>query len=175
MKRSFTCSHCGKDAFAAASALNRSERAGAPTYCGKTCSGLARRKWKTDDQLRREKAAYDIEYNRIHRERRRQQKREYHKRTYDPTKAAIQRQKRMPYHVEYCRRPDYRKKKSEYDRSRRAVLTYGPFADCFLLLQDIDREVAFRATDYEVRLQNGTLNKALKRRRAYGKLERSEP
>lgn len=61
----------------------------------------------------------------------------------------------MDRHVEYCRRPDYRAKKREYDRRLRAR-EYATFADAHMLLVDIEREVRSRITDYDIRVQNGT-------------------
>jgi hypothetical protein len=69
----------------------------------------------------------------------------------------------MRRHVEYCRQPEYRKQKRAYDERRRAELQFGEFAESFLLLKTIDSEVAKRASDYEIRLQQGTLNKKQKR------------
>lgn len=162
----FRCAHCGAKTAKPAGAVNRARAIGAPLYCNKKCAGLGRRKHKTKAQRVAEKAAYDREYRAKNLDRLKAEKRAYFQRTYDPVAAAAYRKKRMPRHVEYCRRPEYRKWKSGYDRRYRAR-EFGPFADCYLLLLDIDREVNSRMSDYDVRCANGTINKRLKRKREY--------
>jgi hypothetical protein len=78
----------------------------------------------------------------------------------------VYRAKHMQRHVEYCRRPEYREWKKEYDRQYTARQSFGEFASAFLLLRDIEDEVAARATRYEIYTANGTLNKAQTRRRS---------
>ncbi len=89
----------------------------------------------------------------------------YFQRTYDPEKARVERQARMPRHVEYCRQPGYRKKKRKYDMKRRA-LVYGPFADCHQVLLGLERELEKRASKYERMAAKGVLNKCQTRKRA---------
>lgn len=69
-------------------------------------------------------------------------------------------------HNAYCRRPAYVAAKTQYDRRRRARLQFDQFADSFLLLQDLEREIDTRASRYDIYLSNGTINKAQTRRRA---------
>lgn len=78
----------------------------------------------------------------------------------------------MPYHVEYCRRPEYKVKKREYDLKYRAERQFGEFAEAFMVLSDIEREINDRATRYEIGRDNGTINKAQLRRRQYGESDR---
>jgi len=92
-------------------------------------------------------------------------KREYFKRTYDPVKAAAERKAKMPQHVEYCRRPEYKVWKCDYDKRYLARKKFGEFAEAALLLQDIEREICEHSTRYEIYRTNGTLNKAQTRRR----------
>jgi hypothetical protein len=68
-----------------------------------------------------EKRIYDAAYRKKNRAKLKAIKRLYHKRTYDPVKAAIERKAKMKNHVEYCRRPEYKKYKSKYDAKRRAT------------------------------------------------------
>lgn len=149
-----------------AGAVNRARLSGAPIYCSRLCAGLGRRKHKTKDQKVAEKAAYDRKRRELRREELKAEKAAYHKRTYDPVKAAEHRKTRMPYHVEYCRRPEVKAKKVAYDRERRAQ-EYGPFADAYKLLLQIDNEVNSRMSDYDVRIVNGTINKRQKRKRKH--------
>ena len=170
-RREFICAHCGAAASTEAGAINRAAKKGAILYCGRVCSGLGRRINKTTEQKRAEKAAYDAQYRAKNRARLIEGKRAYHKRTYDPVKAAEYRQCRMPYHVKYCQQASYREWKREYDANRRAS-EYGPFAAVYQHLLQIEHEVRQRASWYEVAMQKGTFNKHQKRRREYDRLDR---
>jgi hypothetical protein len=130
------------------------------------------KKNKTMDQKKAEKRIYDKEYRKKNKELLAQKKSDYHKRTYDPVVAAIHRKQNMHLHVLYCRRPEYRKKKAEYDRTHRASKVYGEFWESFCLIEDIRREVYSRMTDIEVRKAKCKLNAKQQRRRQYDK-ERS--
>lgn len=163
----FTCHHCGATASRPSGAVNRARRKGLNLYCSKRCSGLARRKNRSDAEKRAAKAVYDAEYRRKNAERLRAEKAAYYQRTRDPVKEAEVRKARMAQHVEYCRRPEYVEWKREYDRQYRAKKQYGEFAECFLLAQDIRQECLSQASDYEIRLTAGTLNKSIKRKRDY--------
>lgn len=172
MKISFQCAHCGKPAYQESGAINRAHARGLRLFCGRVCSGFGRRKGKTKAQLVAEKAAYDKQYRANNLAKITADKQAYFQRTYDPVAAAEHRKTRMPRHVEYCRRPEYKAKKSEYDRKIRAR-EFGDYADCYLLLLDIDKEVNSRMSDYEVRLVNGTYGKTQQRGREYERLIRS--
>jgi len=97
-----------------------------------------------------EKAAYDREYRRRNRERIRTWKAAYFQRTYDPVEAAIERKRRMPKHVEYCRRPSYRAQKKEYDEHRRAS-RYGDFGEAWQILKLLKAEIKRQEPDRFVR------------------------
>ena len=155
MLKPFHCPHCGQPAFEEAGAITRASKIGAPIYCGRACSGLARRKNRTITQKKLEKRAYDMRYRAENRAMLRRKKAEYFQRTYDPVTAAIKRKERMPYHVEYCRRPEYRVKKAEYDRQFRAR-EYGAFAEAHLLLVSIEREVRNRVEWVDLQAAKGT-------------------
>ena len=160
------CHYCGAEVRQKQGAINRALREGKPIYCDRKCAGLARRQDRTAEELKEAKRLYDIEYRKRNAELLKAKKARYFQRTYDPAKAAVERKQRMAKHVEYCRQPAYRRYKSAYDRRRRANLMFGEFADCYLTLQEMERELDKRATRYEVYLSNGTLNKAQRRRRA---------
>ena len=89
----------------------------------------------------------------------------YFQRTYDPEKARIERVANMARHVEYCRQPEYKAKKHVYDKRRYANENFGLFAGVYMVLSDLEKEIDSRASDYEIRKANGTLNKKLQRRR----------
>ena len=161
-----SCAHCGFTHLFEVSRVNRAKANSAPLYCGKDCAGLARRVFKTPEQKKAEKAAYDAKRRIDLADRIKAEKAARHKATYDPAKASIERKARMHKHVAYCQRPEYRAWKSAYDARRRAKQNFGEFADAFLLLQDVEREIEGRATKYEIYQQNKTLNKAQTRRRS---------
>jgi hypothetical protein len=162
----FRCAHCGRTADKPAGAVNRSRSAGLRLFCDRRCSGIGRRKPpKSKAQKVEEKRLYDMEYRHLNREMLRAKKRARHLATYDPEKERVKRKARMPRHVEYCRRPEYKRWKSQYDRQYRAR-EYGAFAEAFVLLLDVNREIRTRrASKYDKYEQNQTQNKALARRR----------
>lgn len=169
----FNCHQCGASADRPTGHVNRSRNKGANLYCGRVCMGIARRVEKDEAQKVAEKAAYDTEYRKLNRAMLKAKKREHFQRTYDPVKAAIERKLRMPRHVEYCRRPEYKAWKREYDRQLRAR-EYGEFNESFLLLQDLERELDARADWYERATQKDTINKTQKRKRSYEQLVRHQ-
>lgn len=170
------CAHCGKVAEKAVGAVNRARKVGLALYCNRTCAGLARRQPpKSVEQRKAEKSAYDANRRLVLADRSKAEKAAYHKRTYDPAKQRAYNQSRMPHHIEYCRRPEYREWKREYDRKYRASKEYGEFAECFLLVMDIRAECLSQMTDYEIRFAKGGVAKTQQRRRAYDRLNREEP
>jgi len=158
------CAHCGKKTEKPTGHVRRSRKDGLLLYCGRTCSGLGRRKGKTKAQKVAEKRLYDMAYRAKNLERIKSKKRAYFQRTYDPKKAAVQRKKRMHLHVAYCRQPRYKAWKRGYDQKCRAM-KYGPFAEAYLLAVNLNREIKSRTTNYEIRLENQTLNKKQARTR----------
>lgn len=169
-----TCSHCGRRTDKEPNEINRARKVGLKLYCDRKCAGRARRKGKTKAQKIEEKRLYDIEYRRENLAAIKAKKAAHFKATYDPEKARIERKKRAKEHAEYCRRPEYRRWKSDYDRQRRDA-EYGPFAEVARLTIDLNREIKQRASTHEIKWQNGTTNKTQFRRRAAGQGERSRP
>lgn len=169
MKRPIICAHCGARSFKDTGGINRALRAGAPLFCSIKCSADRRKINKSSAQKIEEKRLYDIEYRVRNEAELKSARAAYYQRTKNPEREAAYRKANMARHVAYCQRPEYRAWKAEYDLQLRAK-EYGPFAGVWLLLRDIDREVNSRASDYEVRVTNGTINKKLKRRREYEKL-----
>jgi hypothetical protein len=168
------CPHCGKVSDKPAGAVNRARADGLRIFCNRRCAGLARRKHKTKAQKVAEKRAYDVEYRRKNLVMIKARKKEYFQRTYDPASAAIERKKRMKFHVEYCRQPSYKLWKKEYDRRRRDA-EYGPWADAASLTIDLNREIKERASNEQIRWENKTANKVQFRRRAEKAPERTRP
>ncbi len=169
----YRCAHCGKTADKPAGHVNHARARGLNLYCNRKCSGLGRRQGKTKAQRVEEKRLYDIEYRAKNREMLKAKHHAYHVRTYDPAKAAVERKKQMPRHIEYCRRPEYKRWKKGYDRKYRAKKVYGAFDEAFLLTMDITNEIKERTTRHEVKYQNGATNKTQRRRRQGQQEERS--
>jgi len=170
---SFACAHCGRKAKRPAGHVKRSRAQGMKLYCSRKCSGLGRRNKRTKTEKVEAKRLYDLEYRAKNLERILQRKHEYHLRIYDPVKEAVKRKKRMPAHVEYCRQPEYRKWKAEYDKKYRESRYFGPFAEAYLTLRQVETAIRERATDYEVRQEKGTFGKSQQRRRRDGAESRS--
>lgn len=166
------CDHCGKSIDKPTNEVNRARRGGFRLFCDRRCSGLAKRLHKTKAQKVEEKRLYDQAYRAANLTLLKAKKRAYHARTYDPVKAAVERKKNMPRHVEYCRRPEYRRWKSGYDRKYRATKDFGPFAEAAMLVADLDREIKQRTDKHEIRYQNGQTNKAQRRKRQGQQVER---
>lgn len=161
------CPQCSAEFAVKTERLNRALKIGAPLYCGRKCAGLARRLKAppTDAERKEAKRLYDARRRVEKAEEIKAKKCEYFKRTYDPVTAAEKRKEKMPQHIEYCRRPEYKDWKRDYDSRHLAKKKFGEFAEAALLLQNIEREIEERATRYEIYRANGTLNKAQTRRR----------
>lgn len=166
------CPQCGEWKPAENGRVNQAKNKGLPLYCGRVCAGLARRSpaipLVEKKLLKRE---YDMQYRAKNKDLIRKKKSEHFQKTYDPEKARKVRKERMPMHVEYCRRPEYKEWKEKYDRKHRAVKQFGAdYADAFLVLQKIENEIDIRIDRNEIYRQNGTVNKSTKRRREYERI-----
>lgn len=160
----FRCAHCGKTNDGFAGHVNRARALGLKLYCNRKCSGLGRRMGKTKAQLKEEKRIYDIEYRAKNLETIKAKKRAHFQKTYDRKAAAEYRKQRMHLHVEYCRRPEYKAWKREYDRRYRAS-EFGEFAEAYMLTMDLNREIKGRKTNAEIKYENGCTNKSQRRER----------
>ena len=165
------CGACGKVNFHPANYVNRAEKSGNALYCDRACAGLGRRAPNppTDEERREAKAEYDRRYRTRDPEKRKADKAAYYQRTRDPAKERAARKLIMPRHVEYCRRPEYRARKSQYDKRYLAQKQFGPFAESALLLRDLECAVLERASRYDLDLASGKLNKSTRRKRDYAK------
>lgn len=156
------CAYCGSEVKQSQGSIRRAIREGRPLYCNRVCFGLARRvplnqkkeSKRIYDALRRVDKAAEI----------RAKKKAYYQRTRDPTEEHKRRRANMGRHVEYCRQPEYRAYKSDYDRQHRAK-QYGEFAEAYLLLLDLEREIRSRATRYERLKARGYYTRAAQQRR----------
>lgn len=118
------------------------------------------------EERKARKAAYDKEYRLRNLEKRKKQKAEYYQRTRNPEKERIKRKAKMHKHIEYCRQPEYREKKRQYDKMRK-FKGYGIFTEAAMLLEELEKEIRKQASAYEVRKMNGYYTRsAIQRRRA---------
>lgn len=160
------CAQCGGAAMKEIGGVNRAIRKGAPLYCNRDCAGLARRTFASDADKRAAKAAYDRQYCERN-PRCPVERAAYYQRTRDPAREAVRRKARMPQHIEYCRRPEYRRWKAQYDRQYRAGKEFGDFGEASIILNVLCSEIAARSTFNERAAEKGTLNKHQSRRRDY--------
>ncbi len=167
--REVRCAQCDTITLKSNGEVNRAKKGGYQLYCGRKCAGLAKRLHRTVAEQKERKRLYDIEYRRENRARLKAQKAAHYQRTRNPEKERIARKAKMAQHVEYCRQPAYKAWKRDYDRRYRARKKFGPFWESHLLLLDLKDEIDARATRYEVYMENGTINKALERKRRYEK------
>lgn len=162
------CSYCGAAVQQKTSAINRAHKEGRPLYCNRTCAGLARRlpEPKTPEQKKEEKRQYDAKRRaEKHAELCAKKRADYYA-NHERRKAehAAYRAKHMDRHVAYCRQPEYKAKKTAYDRERR-LAEYGPFADAVRLLEELEAEIRTRASAYEIRVANGYYTRNAQKRR----------
>lgn len=162
------CEYCAKVFNKSTGNYNRAKKLGLKLYCNKTCAGLGRRIERSDEEKREIKSNYDKQYRALNIDHKKKTAKEYFKRTYDPAKAAIHRKTRMPYHVEYCRKPEYKAKKKKYDQLHRAKINYGEFWESALLMQKIEKEI----DDRSVRQINNLHNKSQLRKRKWQQLKK---
>lgn len=164
----FVCQHCFKIAERLAGDVNRAMRADKPLYCNRTCAGIARQVFRTNSEKTKAKQLYDIGRRERDRDKLKAQKAAHYRSIREERKVRDKayREDNMKRHVEYCRRPEYVKYKREYDRQYRAR-EYGDYAEAFILLQDLDKEINSRISDYDTRTLNGTLGKRQQRKRDY--------
>lgn len=156
------CQYCGAMVKQSQSSIRRAIREDKPLYCDRACSGMARRipldrkkeAKRLYDARRRVELATEISAK----------KAAYYQRTRDPSKERERRQLNMGRHVEYCQRPEYRAYKADYDRQLRAE-EYGAYAEAYLLLLDLEREIRSRATGYERRKARGYYMRTAQQRR----------
>lgn len=162
------CSYCQQETDKPKGEVNRAQAKGANLFCSQKCCGDSKRKGLTDAEKKEAKRIYD-EKRRIDKaEILRAKKAEYYARTKDREKEREIRKKRMPAHVEYCRRPEYKAKKAEYDREHLAKKKYGEYWESALLIRDIESQYDQR----EVRENNNLHNKSQKRKALWLQLKK---
>jgi len=164
-----TCSNCGVKKDRPTGDVNRAKKEGRKLYCSRKCSGIANRSHKSKEQLIEEKRIYDAQYRQ--REGFKEKARANWAKNYDPVKAAVYRKKRMHKHIAYCRTPEYKKWKSDYDKKYRAKKQFGNYYESALLLIQINTEIRKKESFTERATNKGTLNKWQTRRRSYERIK----
>ena len=150
----------------------RSLRLGLSVYCGSECAGLGRRINETPEQKKAYKQWYDL-FIRASRS-----EDEYWEHRFlgafifhmdyaaNPEKYRMRRKEKQEAHNEYCRQPEYKKYKKEYDEQYRAKKDYGEYWEAAIALKNLDKEIDYR----ESKRQNKLYNKSItKRKRAWQK------
>ncbi len=171
------CGHCNALLFKPVRDVNRAEKHSAPLFCNKACFGLAHRDPNppTAEQRRIAKAEYDRQRRADLGEELRAQKRAARLRLLAENPALVRQREKAnrdanrDRHAEYCRTPEYREWKAQYDRQYLAKKQYGPFAEAALTLRALEEEITCRATRFEIYTERGTLNKTQRRKRDYAK------
>lgn len=145
---------------------------GLNVYCNRKCAGLGRRTNETPEEKKAIKYWYDqflnISMTEEERELEELQRMVYFQWDYtnNPEKYRGIRIKKMPKHVEYCRQPEYKKKKQKYDEEYRAKKCYGEFWEAAIVLKKLENEIDFR----ESKRENKIYNKSQKRKRLWQKV-----
>ena len=166
--KSFVCCNCEKQGLKSTGHVNRALKLNKRLFCNKQCHyEFYRKNKKSLVQRKEEKRLYDIEYRRKNLAEIKAKKAIYMKKDYDanPEKYRARRKTKQPKHNEYCRRPEYRKYKKEYDQEYRNKKMYGEFWEAGVMLTKLDNFIETKMSNYEIRLKNKTLNKALQRSR----------
>lgn len=171
------CPQCNKCFDAMTGAVNRAAKIGAPLYCGKTCSGLARRTPQTKDQKRAAKAEYDRNRREALADELRAKKRAaYYNNHAERLAAAKELRKTAEHkkkHLAYLSKPEYRAKKKVYDDKLREA-EYADFTESWRLLLELEKEIRSRQSAYERRKARGYYTRSsINRRRELWKVKQS--
>jgi hypothetical protein len=149
------CARCHKRFAKSVSAYNRAKKINSPLYCSQKCFGLSRK--LPVKEKKRLKAEYDKNRRTEKSEALKAQKKEAYA-IWGPKhrdKERETRKKNMPKHIEYCRQPEYKKKKQRYDREVR-VAQYGDFYESYELLEELVKEIKSQMPDrFERYAQSG--------------------
>jgi hypothetical protein len=149
------CAWCHKSFKKSVGGYNRAMKINSPLYCSQKCCGFARRK------SIKEKKRLKAEYDKNRRTEKAEELKAQRKAAYaiwgpkHRDKEREIRKKNMPKHIEYCRQPEYKKKKKDYDREVR-VAQYGDFYESYELLEELVKEINRQMPDrFERYAQSG--------------------
>lgn len=152
------CHHCRKEFEIQTGHYNRAIGKGLNLYCNKICSGIGRR--KSVEHKKSVKSEYDKKYRAANEEKRKQQKAKWFQKDYaaNPEKYKAKRRHKKQSHAEYCRSPEYRKWKKQYDQKFRSGKLYGDFAEAAIILRElemhIDRYQAFIEQEAHIKINS---------------------
>jgi hypothetical protein len=118
----------------------------------------------TDAERKEKKRLYDIEYRAKNLAAIKIKKAAAYALNPNREKEREYRKKNMHKHVEYCRSPEYKAYKAEYDRKKRFE-EYGPFAEAAMVLESLEKEISTQASRYEIYIANGRFTRSAQRRR----------
>lgn len=171
------CPHCKKWFQPVTGAANRADKIGAPLYCSRVCSGLARRVNRSAEEKKAAKAAYDLQRRSELGEVLRKKKRDAYYLRHDENKAKAAELRKTPEykakHLAYLSTPEYRAKKKDYDEELRKA-EYGDFAETWRLLLGLEKEIRSRQSSYERRKARGYYTRAaINRRRQLWQLRKN--
>lgn len=164
------CEHCGKPLEKSTGHVNRARKVGMKLFCNRICFGLNRRVQRTTEQKKEIKRLYDIEYRKKNHDYVEARRKAYEK---SPAGRAMQkrnREKFKQHHLEYCRTPEYKAWKKNYDKVNHAKYNYGEFWEANLILNEI--ETVIEPERKETKVQKGTYNKSQKRKRTWNSQQR---
>ncbi len=166
------CHYCGKEVNKHAGHVNRAKEMGNNVYCGRKCAGLGRRCNSSEVEEKTIKYFYDAFIRLADEERFKKQRQEYFIRDYaeNPEKYKAIRKKRQPKHNEYCRRPEYKKWKKNYDQTHRAKKKYGKYFESFIALQ----QLAGLVDNRQAKADQKNITKSQKRKRNAKNTQRKE-
>jgi len=161
----FNCYWCGEKSLKATGHANISLALGGKIHCSRKCGGLSRR--TTDADKKEKKRLYDLQYRKDNFEKIRKRHQDYFKKDYaaNPEKYRAIRKAKAQEHLEYCRTPEYRAWKREYDQKHVAKRDHGEFWESALLIKQIENQYNNTA----VKQEKGLLNKSAKRQDQYDK------
>jgi hypothetical protein len=118
----------------------------------------------TDAERKEKKRLYDLEYRAKNLAAIKAKKAAAYALNPNREKEREYRKKNMNKHVEYCRSPEYKAYKAEYDRKKRFE-EYGPFAEAAMVLESLEKEISTQASRYEIYIANGRFTRSAQRRR----------
>ncbi len=156
------CHYCGKTNEISIGQYNyRVIKHGLNVYCDRKCAGMGRRTNETEEEKKVIKYFYDAFIRLADEERFKKERHEYFRKDYaaNPEKYRAIRKARMKQHVEYCRRPEYRKYKKKYDQQRVAKTNYGEYWEAAIALRKLADVVDNRKAKQEQKTINKTQNR----------------
>lgn len=157
------CPHCKKEADIKNGYINRARKLGVPRYCSKKCSGLARKIYRTESEKKLIKKNYDKQYRDRGYVYMIKAVRFFYDYENNPEKYRTIRRKKQKAHNEYCRRPEYREYKKEYDHAHKHKLKYGEFWEAASILTKLNEILPSK----QIKYNQGLINKSQKRKRKW--------